>query len=170
MKILCSASVLLVLALSMVGIGQQQVPFQGNIPLAPQGLAGKPLPDKPLEFDTGEGQRIRVVVMTRGLVTPWSMAFIPDGSILVTERSGQLRRSGPALGESLRRLERRAAGIREEGPQAAGTGHREQPEFALVALGHQGPNHRVRVVTCLPVGLRHRCLRWPNAEFTDRAR
>jgi glucose/arabinose dehydrogenase len=79
------------LLLSQPGAGQQTVPFQGNIPVAPQGLAGKPLPDKPVEFDTAEGQRIRVVVVTKELSYPWSLAFLPDGNILVTERAGRLR-------------------------------------------------------------------------------
>src|SRR4029078_5039243 len=51
----------------------------------------KPLPDKPMEFNTGEGQKIRVVVVTKALENPWSMAFLPDGGILVTERPGRLR-------------------------------------------------------------------------------
>ena len=55
------------------------------------GLAGKPLPDEPVVFDTGEGQRIRVVVVTKALEYPWSLAFLPDGSMLVTERAGRLR-------------------------------------------------------------------------------
>ena len=38
-----------------VGSAQQTVPFQGGIPLAPSGLAKRPLPDKPMEFDTGRG-------------------------------------------------------------------------------------------------------------------
>jgi len=81
---------------SQVGSGQQSVPFQGGIPLAPGGLAKRPLPDKPVEFDTAEGQRIRVVVVTKALAFPWSLAFLPDGSMLVTERAGRLRilRSG----------------------------------------------------------------------------
>ena len=74
-----------------VGSGQQTVPFQGGIPVAPTGLANKPLPDKPIEFDTGEGQRIRVVVVTKGLKFPWALTFTPDGAMLVTERTGQLR-------------------------------------------------------------------------------
>ena len=74
-----------------VGSGQQTVPFQGGIPLAPSGLAKRPLPDKPMEFDTAEGQRIRVVVMTTGLKFPWGLTFLPDGTMLVTERTGQLR-------------------------------------------------------------------------------
>lgn len=34
---------------------------------------------------------VRVVTLAEGLANPWSIAFLPDGGILVTERSGQLR-------------------------------------------------------------------------------
>src|SRR2546423_327444 len=70
---------------------QQTVPFAGGIPVAPHGLAARPLPDKPVEFDTAEGQKIRVVVVTKALEYPWSLAFLPDASMLVTERAGRLR-------------------------------------------------------------------------------
>ncbi len=33
----------------------------------------------------------RIVTLAQGLEHPWSMAFLPDGRILVTERSGRLR-------------------------------------------------------------------------------
>jgi aldose sugar dehydrogenase len=80
-------------------IAQQTVPFRNNIPVAPSGIPTVPLPDKPVVYDTAEGQRIRVVVVTRGLSHPWSLAFLPDpstslgagGNMLVTERTGQLR-------------------------------------------------------------------------------
>ena len=73
------------------GAGQQTVPFEGGIPVAPRGLAGQKLPDKPMEFATAEGQRIRVTPVARGLEFPWSLAFLPDGSMLVTERTARLR-------------------------------------------------------------------------------
>jgi aldose sugar dehydrogenase len=76
---------------SQVGSGQQTVPFQNGIPVAPGGLTARPLPKKPVEFDTAEGQKIRVVVVTKALANPWSLAFLPDGSMLVTEREGRLR-------------------------------------------------------------------------------
>jgi aldose sugar dehydrogenase len=73
------------------GAGQQTVPFDNSIPVAPRGLSARPLPDKPIEIDTAEGQKIRVVVVTKALSFPWSLAFLPDGSMLVTERESRLR-------------------------------------------------------------------------------
>ena len=41
-------------------------------------------------MDTAIQHQIRLVI-TKGLNQPWSMAFLPDGGILVTERGGRLR-------------------------------------------------------------------------------
>ena len=91
-KYVAAVALLLVAAMGAhVGAGQQKVPFQGGIPVAPTGLAGKPLGAGPFVYDTGEGQRIRVVVAARGLAYPFSMTWLPDGSMLVTERLGKLR-------------------------------------------------------------------------------
>src|SRR5580658_5843933 len=49
-----------------------------------------PLADGPIILDTGIQHKIRLIV-TKGLNQPWSMAFLPDGGILVTERPGRLR-------------------------------------------------------------------------------
>ena len=34
---------------------------------------------------------LRLVTLSHGLVQPWSMAFLPDGRMLITERPGRLR-------------------------------------------------------------------------------
>ncbi len=73
------------------GSAQQTVPFRGSNPVAPTGIPAVPLPDAPVIYDTAEGQRIRVVVVARGMANPWSLAFLPDGSMLITERPGRLR-------------------------------------------------------------------------------
>jgi aldose sugar dehydrogenase len=72
---------------------QQKVQWDSkfNIPVAPTGLAHRPLPDHPVVLDTAEGQNIRVVVVTKALEYPTSAAFLPDGSMLVTTRTGELR-------------------------------------------------------------------------------
>ena len=57
----------------------------------PIGLPVPPLGKGPFEFDTAEKQKIRVSVVTKGLSHPWSIAFLPDGNMLVTERPGRLR-------------------------------------------------------------------------------
>lgn len=38
-----------------------------------------------------EAHRVRINVLTQGLEHPWSIAFLPDGRMLVTEREGRLR-------------------------------------------------------------------------------
>src|SRR5262245_13432189 len=75
---------------SLVATAQQTVPFEGGNPVAPAGFEPQPIPTEPIEFDTAEVMRIRVVPIAR-LVNPWSLAFLPDGSMLVTEKEGRLR-------------------------------------------------------------------------------
>ena len=55
------------------------------------GVPVAPLGDGPFVFDTAEQHNIRVTIVTKVLVHPWSLAFLPDGSMLVTERPGRLR-------------------------------------------------------------------------------
>ena len=43
-------------------------------------------------FVTTESERIHIVTLTNRLSEPWAMAFLPDGGMLITERSGKLRR------------------------------------------------------------------------------
>lgn len=72
-------------------LAQQDVPFRMGIPVAPLGLANKPLPQLPLDLETGEDQDIRVALVTKELAFPYAMQFLPDGTLLVTERGGKLR-------------------------------------------------------------------------------
>ncbi|HYK58665.1 MAG TPA: PQQ-dependent sugar dehydrogenase [Bryobacteraceae bacterium] len=61
---------------------------------AQQTPIGVPVPTLgagPFLFDTAEQHKIRVSVAARGLSHPWSMTFLPDRSILITERPGRLR-------------------------------------------------------------------------------
>jgi glucose/arabinose dehydrogenase len=78
-------------SLLLPAAAQRQVPFRNDIPVAPTGIVVPPLPSEPIVYHTAEGQDIRVVVHTRGLKRPWSLAFLPSGEMLVTERGGQLR-------------------------------------------------------------------------------
>ncbi len=55
------------------------------------GVPVPPLGAGPWVFDTAEQHKIRVSVVTRDLVQPWAIAFLPDGGMLVTERPGRLR-------------------------------------------------------------------------------
>jgi len=75
-------------------------------PAAAQGRGGipvPPLPDQPWEYQTANA-KIRVRVLAPGLENPWSLEFLPDASILITERNGRLRHfkdgklSGPIAG------------------------------------------------------------------------
>jgi glucose/arabinose dehydrogenase len=54
----------------------------------PIGVPVPPLGAGPFVLDTAEQHKIRVTVVTKGLVHPWALAFLPDGSMLVTERPG----------------------------------------------------------------------------------
>jgi len=91
LSITVSCTAAIVALLSTAGAAQQKVPFRGDTPIAPSGIPKIPLPDQPVVYDTAEGQKIRVVVHTSGLSHPWSLAFLPDGTMLVTERDGRLR-------------------------------------------------------------------------------
>jgi aldose sugar dehydrogenase len=78
-------ALILIVVAAAAALAQQQQ--QGPRP----GITVPPLGDGPFVFDTGEQHKIRVVVVTKGLSHPWSLAFLPDGNMLITERAGKLR-------------------------------------------------------------------------------
>jgi glucose/arabinose dehydrogenase len=151
----------MVLVWMTVGAAQQTVPFRNNIPIAPQGIPPVPLPEKPVEFHTAEGQKIRVVVVARGLEHPWSLAFLPDGNMLVTERVGRLRiiRNGVLDPQPI-------AGV----PQVRAMGlsglldvvlHPQFAENRFVYLSYTKPIEPDRATLALARG------RWDGAALTD---
>jgi glucose/arabinose dehydrogenase len=80
---------LAVLCASVVG---QAAPAQGVDPRPPNGVGQTPAfagqtdaPERKL------GVTFDVVTVAEGLETPWSVAFLPNGKMLVTERPGRLR-------------------------------------------------------------------------------
>jgi glucose/arabinose dehydrogenase len=55
------------------------------------GIAAVALTAGSYSFDTAEQHRLKVVVVARGLAHPFSLAFLPNGDALVTERGRGLR-------------------------------------------------------------------------------
>jgi len=76
--------IVLVLALGMAAVSawSQQPPVSLPRPALGPG---------PFTFVTAEQPKIRVTVVARGIPHPWSLAFLPNGDVLVTERGGRLR-------------------------------------------------------------------------------
>ena len=85
------------LVVQLAGTAQQTVPFNNGTPIAPAGFEPHAIPAEPIEYDTAEVMRIRVVPVAHGLVNPWSLTFLPSSStspgvtMLVTEKEGRLR-------------------------------------------------------------------------------
>jgi len=75
--------IILLTGISLAQRGQPTAPPAINWP-------SPVLPDGPIILDTGIQHQIAIFV-TKGLNQPWSMAFLPDGGILITERPGRLR-------------------------------------------------------------------------------
>ncbi len=81
------------LAAAVVG---SLVPIQGQAAgqAAPTQWDGVPpvrLTEDVYRFHSAEEPVILVRVLARGLSHPWSLAFLPEGDILITERDGRLR-------------------------------------------------------------------------------
>ena len=69
------------------GTAQAQPP--GPDPARGGGRGGVAQPDG--QEITTEKQKFRIEVVAREIETPWGLAFLPDGRLLITERPGRLR-------------------------------------------------------------------------------
>jgi glucose/arabinose dehydrogenase len=90
----------------VVGVVAQQPP--------PIGIAAVSLGDGPYTFDTAEQHKIRVVVVASGLPHPFSLAFLPNGDALVTERGARLRLVRGATGPNPKLEPEPVAGIPQQ--------------------------------------------------------
>jgi glucose/arabinose dehydrogenase len=77
------------LRLGLCLLGMCMLPLASLAGQAPPGI-GQPLGAGPFTYRTGEGLDIRVTVLAR-LPWPYSIAFLPSGDLLVTQRSGELK-------------------------------------------------------------------------------
>ena len=91
------------IAFAVAGATAQQTPPAGGRQGAPppgggrgpqpggfQRMASLPFPDAPQVVET-IGLSLRVSPMFKGLASPWSLAFLPNGDMLITEKPGRLR-------------------------------------------------------------------------------
>src|ERR671910_383748 len=63
--------------------------FGGPTPGGPD-TRSPPLPSFPQVYETAD-LKIRVEKVADGLANPWSLAWLPNGDLLITERAGRLR-------------------------------------------------------------------------------
>src|SRR5262245_903807 len=76
-------SVVVLAAVSVTVAAQQGQPQIGIAPVT--------LTAGPYSFDTAEQHRLKVSIVARGLAHPFSLAFLPNGDALVSERGVRLR-------------------------------------------------------------------------------
>src|SRR3546814_7009497 len=72
--------------------------------LALVALAQAPAAAADEAVERSEQQDFRIETLAGGLDHPWSLAFLPDGGLLITERAGRLRlfKDGGLLEEPIR--------------------------------------------------------------------
>src|SRR5579862_6562677 len=81
---ICISLVLSTAVLTLPGVAQQSQTPQ-------PGIAQVDLGPGPYTFDTAEQHNLRVTVVARNLVHPFSIAFLPNGDALLVERGNGLK-------------------------------------------------------------------------------
>src|SRR6187455_1968476 len=81
-------------SISLAQHGHQTfAPHESNYADAPPAIVWSTpeLPSGPIDFESAEERKLRVELVANHLEQPWSIAFLPDGAMLITERAGRLR-------------------------------------------------------------------------------
>jgi len=113
-RVMCLAGLLLCPTLTMA---QRAVTMNRGAPAAPPGLS-QPLPAGPFTYRTGEGQDIRVSVLAR-LPWPYALTFLPNGDLLIAQRTGQIKR----MARGTTQLSEVTGGPAAVGPEAGSSVH-----------------------------------------------
>lgn len=89
---ICASALFALLAQAQQADDAAKAKAKSRTGVTPKGISwpSPAMPDGTATFDTGIERGLKLVI-TKGLVQPWSMAFLPNGSILITEISGRLR-------------------------------------------------------------------------------
>ncbi len=80
-----------IVSLLLAGAIAAQAVAQTGYGRGRSGLPRVELPDEPWIMNTHLIPEVKVSVVARGLNRPWSLAFLPKGDMLITERGGALR-------------------------------------------------------------------------------
>ena len=78
------------MSIRLFGLSALAIVIAGPVGSAQGSRSSPPPPALPQTFFSSN-LPIRVVPVVTGLSHPWSLAFLPDGNMLVTERDGRLR-------------------------------------------------------------------------------
>lgn len=82
-----------------MALAQRSVPMGASgYPEAPTGLDGAKLAAGPFDYSTGENQDIRVTVLAR-MPWPFGLAFLPNGDLLIAQRTGEMKRMAKGSAE-----------------------------------------------------------------------
>ena len=106
--------------------------FAQQSPAPQPGIAQVDLGAGPYTFDTAEQHKLRVTVVARNLVHPFSIAFLPNGDALLVERGSGLRLIHNATGANAAIDAAPVQGLPET-PRAGGGGLQDillHPDFA----------------------------------------
>ena len=129
-----------------------------------QRAPAQPVVDPDGQVIRSERQSFRIEVLARGVETPWGLAFLPDGRLLITERPGRLRilAGGKLLSEAVAGTP--AVWERQDGGLFDVEVHPRYAENGWIYLSYSEPGPNETSMTAIVRG-RIRDNRWVDQQF-----